>query len=173
MPRYKVSFYCDEKQVAKLTGAVFETVHGQGVQGLTVVKVEEKKQTVWSEGVNVRKCSGGEPYTEGPNLTKASAEAEAEHKEYLEHAQFVRPRATRVAGGRPTSQTESGRIFLRLFDNQTLCRPVDFCKALKDAGYSTNSWGAIAAGLIREGMLYRSGRGAYRRPTPLEEVQSK
>lgn len=148
--RYKVSFYCDEKQVAKLTGVVFETVHGQGVQGLTVVKCETKN------GAAVI-----------PTVSSAAVSRTAP-----EDVVVLRSRLARVAGGRPTSQTESGRIFLRLFDNQTLCRPVDFCKALKDAGYSTNSWGAIAAGLIREGMLYRSGRGAYRRPTPLEEVQS-
>lgn len=143
MARYKVSFYCDDLQVSALTSRLIHDI-----QGFSVVKVEEKKEVL-----PVR-----EPVKDPDG-----------HIVGYNRVQVIPTRSTRVAGGAKWSTKEPGRIVLRLFDELTVAHPVDICTALKKAGYAPNSYGAICAGLIEEGMLYRSSRGAYRRPTSLEE----
>ena len=142
--RYKVSFYCDESQLGDLVSKF----------GAVTCRMAEDKG-------NPHKPPG--PSYMGPCSNAGLAKSEpftlpAPHSE------------TRVAGR--VSQSEPGRVVLRLFDDLTVAHPVDICTALKKAGYAPTSYGAICAGLIREGMLYRSTRGAYRRPTSLEQAKT-
>ena len=142
MARCKISFYCDESQVE--------------VFALTVLKLAGNVASVVK------------PDTPKPVVERIEVKDPDGHTVGWER---VKPKHTRTPGGSRMSQRETGRIVLRLLDDQTTIRPPDICLALKKAGYAVNSWGAIVHALIEEGMLYRSGREAYRRPTPLEEAQ--
>lgn len=152
MARYKVSFYCDDLQVSALTSRFIHDV-----QGFTVVKVEEKPK--------------GFIESLSPQQLKEAVAGFKENENIGDPTKF-RLRQTHTPGGAKWSTKEPGKIVLRLFDELTIAHPVDICTALKKAGYAPNSYGAICAGLIEEGMLYRASRGAYRRPTALEAAQT-
>lgn len=147
MARCKISFYCDESKVDEMSLVVLKMAGNVA----SVVKPEVVK----------------------PLLGLAPLKIEVKDPEgYVVGWERIKPKQTRTPGGSKMSQREPGKIVLRLLDDTLTIRPPDICLALKKAGYAVSSWGQIVAALIDEGMLYRSGRGAYRRPTPLEEAQS-